>query len=196
MGRGRATDSESRFLRYVEGLVSVIGHADRARPLRDYCLGLMVSRGRKSVEPMAATTAPDRTSAQHQSLLHFVGAANWSDENVLAKVREMVLPEITNTADNSASKRTAKSRYHCRSLTTTPACRWRTSFICPKAGLKIARDGARPECPKRSAFRPSLRSRLLKSVGPARRGSPAATCCSTLATVTIPSYARAFPRRG
>src|SRR6202795_2353190 len=94
MGRGRATDSESRFLRYVEGLVSVIGHADRARPLRDYCLGLMVSRGRKSVEPMAATTAPDRTSAQHQSLLHFVGAANCSDENVLAKVREMVLPEI------------------------------------------------------------------------------------------------------
>ena len=94
MGRGRATDSESRFLRYVEGLVSVIGHADRARPLRDYCLGLMVSRGRKSVEPMAATTAPERTSAQHQSLLHFVGAANWSDENVLAKVRAMVLPEI------------------------------------------------------------------------------------------------------
>jgi SRSO17 transposase len=94
MGRGRATDSESRFLRYVEGLVSVIGHADRARPLRDYCLGLMVSRGRKSVEPMAATTAPDRTSAQHQSLLHFVGTANWSDENVLAKVRAMVLPEI------------------------------------------------------------------------------------------------------
>jgi SRSO17 transposase len=36
MGRGRATDSESRFLRYVEGLVSVIGHADRARPLRDF----------------------------------------------------------------------------------------------------------------------------------------------------------------
>src|ERR1700694_604005 len=89
-----AADSESRFLRYVEGLVSVIGHADRARPLRDYCLGLMVSRGRKSVEPRAATTAPDRTSAQHQSLLHFVGSANWSDENVLAKVREMVLPEI------------------------------------------------------------------------------------------------------
>jgi SRSO17 transposase len=28
---------------------------------------------RKSVEPMAAVTAPDRTAAQHQSLLHFVG---------------------------------------------------------------------------------------------------------------------------
>ena len=83
MGRGRATDSESRFLRYVEGLVSVIGHADRARPLRDYCLGLMVSCGRKSVEPMAAATAPDRTSAQHQSLLHFVGTANWSDDRAI-----------------------------------------------------------------------------------------------------------------
>jgi SRSO17 transposase len=49
---------------------------------------------RKSVEPMAAVTAPERTAAQHQSLLHFVGNAAWSDERVLANVREMVLPEI------------------------------------------------------------------------------------------------------
>ena len=49
---------------------------------------------RKSVEPMAAVTAPERTAAQHQSLLHFVGEGRWSDEKVLAKVREMVLPEI------------------------------------------------------------------------------------------------------
>ena len=69
-------DSESRFSRYVEGLVSVIGHADRAGPLRDYCLGLMMPCERKSVEPMAAVTAPGRTAAQHQSLLHFVGNAS------------------------------------------------------------------------------------------------------------------------
>ena len=87
-------DSESRFSAYVEGLVSVIGHADRAGPLRDYCLGLMMPCERKSVEPMAAVTAPGRTAAQHQSLLHFVGNAAWSDEKVLAKVREMVLPAI------------------------------------------------------------------------------------------------------
>ena len=49
---------------------------------------------RKSVEPMAAITAPARTAAQHQSLLHFVGEGPWSDEKVLAKVREMVLPTI------------------------------------------------------------------------------------------------------
>jgi SRSO17 transposase len=86
--------SESRFSAYVEGLVSVIGHADRAGPLRDYCLGLMMPSERKSVEPMAAITAPGRTAAQHQSLLHFVGNAAWSDAKVLAKVREMVLPAI------------------------------------------------------------------------------------------------------
>ena len=43
---------------------------------------------------MAAVTAPARTAAQHQSLLHFVGEGGWSDERVLGKVREIVLPAI------------------------------------------------------------------------------------------------------
>lgn len=85
---------ESRFAAYVDGLTSVIGHADRAKPLRDYCTGLVMPCERKSVEPMAAITAPERTAAQHQSLLHFVGEGKWSDEKVLAKVRELVLPKI------------------------------------------------------------------------------------------------------
>ena len=86
--------SEARFAAYVEGLAGVIGHADRIVPLRDYCTGLMLPGERKSVEPMAAKTAPARTAAQHQSLLHFTNIASWSDEKVLAKVREMVLPAI------------------------------------------------------------------------------------------------------
>jgi SRSO17 transposase len=90
----RARESESRFAAYVEGIVSVIGHADRAGPLRDYCVGLMLPGERKSVEPMAAKTAPARTSAQHQSLLHFVGVAGWSDAKVLTKICDMVRPEI------------------------------------------------------------------------------------------------------
>jgi len=94
MDLGRAKDSEARFASYVEGLASVIGHADRVGPLRDYCTGLMLPGERKSVEPMAARTAPARTAAQHQSLLHLVGVGGWSDENVLAKVREMVLAGI------------------------------------------------------------------------------------------------------
>ena len=94
MGRRGQDTSETRFSAYVNDLVSVIGHADRARPLRDYCTGLLMPCERKSVEPMAAVTAPERTAAQHQSLLHFVGEGRWSDERVLAKVGEMVLPVI------------------------------------------------------------------------------------------------------
>jgi SRSO17 transposase len=86
----------SRFSKYIEGLKSVIGHPRRAERLRDYCAGLLLSGGRRSVEPMAALTATtrERVPAQHQSLLHFVGEGSWSDEQVLAKVREMVQPEI------------------------------------------------------------------------------------------------------
>jgi SRSO17 transposase len=94
MGFQRGADRESRFSKFVEGIVSVIGHADRTRPLWDYCVGLMMPYGRKSVEPMAAVTAPERVAAQHQSLLHFVNQAPWSDEKVLAKVREMVMPAL------------------------------------------------------------------------------------------------------
>src|SRR5215467_4967649 len=46
------------------------------------------------VEPVSARMAPARTAAQHQSLLPFVANAAWSDEDVLGKVRETVLPSI------------------------------------------------------------------------------------------------------
>ena len=65
--------SQARFASYVEALVEVIGHADRAEPLNDYCVGLLMPGERKSVEPMAAIVAPARVSAKHQSLLHLVG---------------------------------------------------------------------------------------------------------------------------
>lgn len=87
-------DSAAAFSTYVDLLVKVIGHADRADPLRDYCLGLLMPLERKSVEPMAAVTAPARVAAKHQSLLHFVGEAPWSDKAVMAQVRDHVLPVI------------------------------------------------------------------------------------------------------
>jgi SRSO17 transposase len=86
--------SEARFAEYVDALTSVLGRGDRAGPLKDYCIGLLMPGERKSVEPMAAIVAPARVSAKHQSLLHLVGQAAWSDEAVLAKVRELVLPTI------------------------------------------------------------------------------------------------------
>src|SRR5437867_9320501 len=94
MDLNQGEGSEARFAAYVAGLGSVIGQAVRMRPLRAYCTGLMLPGERKSVEPMAARTAPARTAAQHQSLLHFVGVAPWSDGAVLGKVRELVLPAI------------------------------------------------------------------------------------------------------
>jgi SRSO17 transposase len=87
-------DSAFRFAAYVGELTSVIGHADRGRPLNDYCAGLLVSEGRRSVEPIAAVTAPEEVPVQHQRLLHFVANAPWSDAAVLAKVRELILPVI------------------------------------------------------------------------------------------------------
>jgi SRSO17 transposase len=83
-----------RFEAYLTGLTSVIGHEGRTAPLHDYCLGLLATDGRKSVEPMAATTAPAKVSVQHQKMLHFVSNSPWSDQAVLTKPREMVLPEI------------------------------------------------------------------------------------------------------
>ena len=57
-------------------------------------MGLMMPVERKSVEPLAAVTAPTRVSTQHESLRHFVGQSPWSDEALLARVREWVLPLI------------------------------------------------------------------------------------------------------
>ena len=95
MDGGSNEASEARFAAYVAGLGTVLGHADRQRPMHDYCLGLLMPIERKSVEPMAAVTAPAQVAAKHQSLLHFVGNAPWSDAAMLAKVGELVLPAIT-----------------------------------------------------------------------------------------------------
>lgn len=94
MDRQRSDASAQRFSAYLDELASVIGHAARVGPMRDYCTGLLLPCERKSVEPMAAATAPGQTSAQHQSLLHFIAQGAWSDAAVLGKVREVVLPRI------------------------------------------------------------------------------------------------------
>src|SRR5438094_2516882 len=94
MDGGSSEGSDARFVAYVEALGVVLGHADRHQPMHDYCLGLLMPIERKSVEPMAAVTAPAQVAAKHQSLLHFVGNAPWSDAAMLAKVGELVLPAI------------------------------------------------------------------------------------------------------
>jgi SRSO17 transposase len=94
MDRQRSDESSQRFSAFLDEIASVIGHAARVGPMRDYCTGLLLSCERKSVEPIAAATAPAATSAQHQSLLHFLSQGEWSDAAVLGKVRDLVLPGI------------------------------------------------------------------------------------------------------
>jgi SRSO17 transposase len=122
MDGGSDDASEARFAACVEQLGVALGHADRQGPLHDYCLGLLMPIERKSVEPMAAVTAPAQVAAKHQSLLHFVGNAPWSDAAMLAKVSERVLPVIERTGpieawiidDTGFPKRSCPSRW-CKS---------------------------------------------------------------------------------
>jgi SRSO17 transposase len=94
MDGGSSEGSEAQFAAYVETLGAVLGHADRQKPMRDCCSGLLMPIARKSVEPMAAVTAPAQVAAQPHSLLHFVANAPWSDATMLARVGQLVLPTI------------------------------------------------------------------------------------------------------
>ena len=83
-----------RFAAYLRDLANVLGDGRRVGPMTSYCTGLLLPADRKSVEPMAALTAPMRTAAQHQSMLHFVGQGDWSDAAVMERVRAHALPHI------------------------------------------------------------------------------------------------------
>ena len=162
-----AQSSEARFAEYVDSLTAVLGRDDRAQPLKDYCTGLLMPGERKSVESMAAAVAPAQVSAKHQSLLHLVSQAAWSDEAVLTKVRELVLPAIEAQSrieawivdDTSFAKKGNHSvgvaRQYCGRLgkqdncqvavtlsiaNTQPACRSPIGCICRRIGLMMRRD--------------------------------------------------------
>ncbi|MFC7739539.1 IS701 family transposase [Roseomonas sp. GCM10028921] len=90
----RLRTGEDRFAAYLDGIVSVLGHAGRVEPARAYCTGLLLPGARKSVEPMAARIDPGRVQAAHQSMHHVVAKAAWDDAALLAVVRGTVLPAI------------------------------------------------------------------------------------------------------
>ena len=82
------------FDRYMAHLSEGLGHADRHAGLRGYCTGLMSPVARKSVEPMAAQVDPLHARSRHQSLHHFVADAAWSDEEMLLRVCQWVVPKM------------------------------------------------------------------------------------------------------
>ena len=86
--------ASERFEGYMEHLAAGLGHMDRHAGLKGYCTGLMLPLSRKSVEPMAARIDPLHASARHQSLHHFVAKAEWSDEEMLRRVSQWVVPKM------------------------------------------------------------------------------------------------------
>jgi SRSO17 transposase len=84
----------SEFERYINRLCQVLGHRHRHAGFADHSRGLMLPIERKSVEPLAAHTDPLHVSTKHQSLHHLVAQSEWSDREVLAWVREWVMPRL------------------------------------------------------------------------------------------------------
>ncbi len=209
---------ERRFAAYVDGLVQVIGRADRAERLRDYCVGLVMPCERKSVEPIAALTAPERVAAQHQSLLHFVGQSAWSDEEVMSKVRELVLPAIERHGpieawiidDTSFPKQGRHSvgvaRQYCGELGKTDNCQAAVTLSVANhaaslpvayrlyrhgSGLRMRRGAVRPAFPRRSSLPARRRSHWHRSKRRVRQALRAGSCSWTMATAAALSCARA-----
>lgn len=77
----------------------MIGHRDRAAPLRAYITALLLPGQRKSVEPMAARVRPTQVRSAHQSMHHLVADAPWSDAAMLSAVAERVLPKLIERDD-------------------------------------------------------------------------------------------------
>src|SRR5471030_2397083 len=208
--------SRLNFEAYINQLISVIGHADRAEPLHDYCTWLLLPGERKSVEPMAALTAPARTAPKHQSLLHFVANAPWSDEAVLTKIRQMVLPKIEalgpieavivddtgfhkkgkhsvgvrgNTAASWASRTIVRPWCRCPWPTTMPACPSPIGSICPRPGPTMRSGGQKPKCRRTSSSRPNRVSRWTSCAPPRPPAFRSAPCWPMPATATTASSA-------
>ena len=85
---------ERRFAAYIEGLAEAAGHSDRHDPLKNYCKGLLLPGERKSVEPMAARLGGENVRRMHQSLHHLVADAPWSDEALLERCLDYVIPAM------------------------------------------------------------------------------------------------------
>ena len=174
MGHDDRGGRAKRLSAYLDDLASGLGDARRRGPMVSYCTGLLLPAERKSVEPMAALTAPTRTAAQHQSLLHFVGQCEWSDAAMLDRIRAHALPAIAKHGavsawilDDSGFPKKGKHSVgvarqycgqlgkqdncqvasRCRSPMSMRACLSRTACICRKAWRTMARGATRPAFP-------------------------------------------------
>ena len=141
----------AEFERYLEHLKPALGHADRHSGLRGYCTGLMSTAKRKSVEPMAGLIDPKNTRAKHQSLHHFVADSAWSDEQMLLRVAQWVVPKmdfqdggwwiVDDTGFPKAGRHSVGvARQYCGMLGKQDNCQVAVSvsLACAQASLPVA----------------------------------------------------------
>ena len=144
-------DIAKEFDDYMAYLMQGLGHADRHSGLTGYCTGLMLPLSRKSVEPMAARVDPLHASARHQSLHHFVAKAQWSDQALLRRVAQLVVPLMDFSAggwwiiDDTGFPKKGKhsvgvTRQYCGVLGKQDNCQVAVSvsLACSEASLPVA----------------------------------------------------------
>lgn len=148
---GDTLTTADQFNKYIEYLCDGLRHADRRQGLTDYCQALMLPIERKSIEPMAAHADPKRVGAKHQAMHHFVAQSKWSDEAILERVRDFVLPKMGAAAayywiidDTSFPKKGTHSvgvtRQYCGALGKLSNCQVAVSLsiATQRASLPIA----------------------------------------------------------
>jgi SRSO17 transposase len=183
---------------YMAYLMQGLGHADRHSGLTGYCTGLMLPLSRKSVEPIAARVDPLHASAKHQSLHHFVAKAQWSDQELLRRVAQWVVPLMDFTAggwwiiDDTGFPKKGKhsvgvTRQYCGVLGKQDNCQVAVSvtLACEEGSLPVAwqlylphvwaEDGARrvkAGIPEEIEFATKPQIALQKMQGLLREGAP------------------------
>ena len=144
-------DIAKEFDDYMAYLMQGLGHADRHSGLSGYCTGLLLPLSRKSVEPIAARVAPLHASAKHQSLHHFVAKAQWSDQELLRRIAQWVVPLMDFTAggwwiiDDTGFPKKGKhsvgvTRQYCGVLGKQDNCQVAVSvtLACDEGSLPVA----------------------------------------------------------
>src|SRR5215510_8086374 len=110
-----------------------------------------------------------------QSLHHLVAKAPWSDESLLEQVRQHVLPTMRRQGpivawivDDTGFPKKGKhsvgvTRQYCGQVGKQENCRLAIVCTCRRNGPRMPDGGKRRRSPKRLPFKPSRRSRWIRS---------------------------------
>ena len=213
-------DIAKEFDDYMAHLMQGLGHADRQSGLTGYCTGLMLPLSRKSVEPTAARVDPLHASARHQSLHHFVAKAQWSDQALLRRVAQWVVPLMDFSAgawwiiDDTGFPKKGKhsvgvTRQYCGVLGKQDNCQvavsvslacseaslpvawqWPGSCTCLTSGPMTMLVESRLEFPRTSNSQPNPKLHCSRYAACSKKGRLAIACWPTLAMALTMRFAK------